>query len=166
MTKSTQPIPEDYPAVCPFVITKSSAKLIDFAVAAFGASERTRVYNDDGQTIGHAEIQIGDSVIMMFDSQPNWPVTPAFLNIYVEDCDAAHQRALENGAEEVTPLSTNAWGDRGSRIRDPLGNIWWIQTHVEDVSEEEMMQRMGEENYTKDMEISAETLKRAIGSIR
>ena len=166
MTKSTQPIPEGYPTVCPFVITKSSAKLIDFATASLGATERTRVYNEDGESIGHAEIQIGDSVIMMFDSQPNWPATPAFLNIYVEDCDAAHRRALENGAEEVTPLSTNAWGDRGSRIRDPLGNIWWIQTHVEDVSEEEMMQRLGEEKYTKDMAVSTKTLKEAMESIR
>lgn len=166
MTKSTKPIPEGYPRVCPFVITKSSAKLIDFAVAAFGASERTRVYNEDGQTIGHAEIQIGDSVIMMFDGHPNWSVTPAFLNIYVEDCDAVHHQALKNGAEEVTPLSTNAWGDRGSRIRDPLGNIWWIQTHVEDVSEEEMMQRLSEDKYAQDMEVSTKTLKDAMESIR
>lgn len=166
MTKSTQPIPEGYPTVCPFAITKSSAKLIDFATASLGATERTRVHNEDGESIGHAEIQIGDSVIMMFDSQPNWPATPAFLNIYVEDCDAAHRRALENGAEEVTPLSTNAWGDRGSRIRDPLGNIWWIQTHVEDVSEEEMMQRLGEEKYAKDMAVSTKTLKEAMELIR
>lgn len=166
MTKSTQPIPVGYPAVCPFIITKSSAKLINFATASFGAIERTRVYNEDGKTIGHAEIQIGDSVIMMFDSQPDWPATPAFLNVYVEDCDRAHQQAIKNGAQEVTPLSTNAWGDRGSRIRDPLGNIWWIQTHVEDVSEEEMMQRLGEDKYTKDMEISTKTLKETMKSIR
>lgn len=166
MTKTTQPIPEGYPRVCPFVITKSSAKLIAFATAAFGASERTRVHNEDGQTIGHAEIQIGDSVIMMFDSKPNWVATPAFLNVYVEDCDAAHRLALENGGEEVTPLSTNAWGDRGSRVRDPLGNIWWIQTHVEDISEEKMMQRLGEEKYIKDMTVSTETLEKAMESIR
>jgi hypothetical protein len=96
----------------------------------------------------------------MFDAKPEWPDTPAFLTVYVEDCDAVHQRALVAGATELTPLSTNAWGDRGSRVRDPFGNVWWIQTHVEDVGEEEMMRRMGEPKYIDGMRVAQETLDR------
>jgi PhnB protein len=121
------------------------------------------VPNDDG-TVGHAEVVIGDRVVM-FDAKPNWPATQAFLSLYVADCDAVHGAALDAGAVEVTPLSTNAWGDRGSQIRDPFGNIWWIQSHVEDVTEDEMARRMGEEFYLEQMRVSTETLVREIRSI-
>lgn len=137
-------------------------QFIDFLKQAFGAVERGEsVPNEDG-TIGHAEVWLGDSVMQMFDGKPNWPATPAFFTLYVEDCDATHQRALDAGATEITPLSTSAWGDRGSRIRDPFGNIWWIQTHLEDVDEAEIERRMGEPQYLDGMQIAQDTLDREL----
>ena len=159
--KSVRAIPKDYGSLTPFVIVHGVAKFLDFLQEAFAAQERTRVPNEDG-TIGHAEVWIGNRVLMMFDAKEDWSPTPAFLMIYVEDCDAVHRKALAAGAEEITKLATNAWGDRGSRIRDPFGNIWWIQTHVEDVSEEEIGNRMGQPEYLADMEDSTVTLERAM----
>jgi PhnB protein len=150
-------IPEDYGSITPYVVVRGAARFLDFLQEAFGAVERGRVPNDDG-TLGHAEVWIGNRVLQMFDAKEEWPDTPAFLTLYVEDCDATHRRALAAGATEVTPLGNNAWGDRGSRIRDPFGNIWWIQTHVEDVSEEEMLRRMGEEQYIDGMQVAQDTL--------
>jgi len=101
---------------------------------------------------------------MMFDAKDCWPTTPGFLTLHVEVCDAVHQRALNAGATEITPLSTNAWGDRGSRIRDPFGNIWWIQTHLEDVDEAEIERRMGEPKYLEALRVAQETLDRELSS--
>lgn len=154
-------IPEDYASVIPYIIVKGVAQFIDFLEQAFGAVERFRVYNDDS-TIGHAEVWIGNSIIMMFDAQADWPETPGFFTLWVEDCDKVHESALKAGATTITDLATNAWGDRGSRIRDPFGNIWWVQTHVEDVSEEEIGRRMNNEHFINDMQKSAETLDYAI----
>jgi PhnB protein len=85
-----RPIPEGYHTVTPFIIVKGAAKLLDFLRDAFGAIEMARVPNEDG-TLGHAETRIGDSVVMMFDSKKGWPETPAFLRLYVEDCDATYK---------------------------------------------------------------------------
>ena len=159
-----QPIPEDCGSVTPYVIVKGVARFIDFLKEAFGAVDRGRVRNDDG-TIGHAEVWIGDSVVMMFDAKEDWPETPSFLTLYVEDCDKVHRSALKAGATTVTDLSTNAWGDRGSRIRDPFGNSWWIQTHVEDVSEDQMARRMSERQYIDALRETAETLDRELRKI-
>ncbi|MED4752359.1 hypothetical protein [Brevibacillus choshinensis] len=95
-----------------------------------------RVYNEDG-TIGHAEVRIGDSVVMMFDAKEEWPDTPSFLRLYFEDGDAVYQQALQAGA---TPV-----------VRDPLGNIWWIQTRIEDLTPEEMAMRAGQSKYIEAM---------------
>ncbi len=132
-------IPPGYGTVTPFVIAKGAAELIDFTKRAFGAVELGRV-GEDG-AIGHAEVRIGDSVVMMFDSKPDWPPTPAFLRLYVEDCDATYTRALAAGGTSVTEPTDMLWGDRTSRVRDPLGNLWWITTHVEDVSPDEEARR-------------------------
>jgi uncharacterized glyoxalase superfamily protein PhnB len=160
-----QPVPKDYGSITPYLIVRGVAPFLDFLKEAFGAVERGRVYNEDG-TIGHAEVWIGDSVIMMFDAKENWLSTPGFLTLYVEDCDAVHKCALEAGAVSITPLSTNAWGDRGSRVRDPFGNIWWIQTHVEDVAEDEILSRMAQKEYLDDLQIAQETLDRELNSRR
>jgi PhnB protein len=158
-----QPIPKDYGSITPYLIVRGVPQFMEFLKQAFGAVERGRVPNEDG-TIGHAEVWIGDSVLMMFDGKDRWPTTPGFLTLYVEDCDAVHQRALNAGATEITPLSTNAWGDRGSRIRDPFGNIWWIQTHLEDVDEAEIERRMGEPKYLEALRVAQETLDRELSS--
>jgi uncharacterized glyoxalase superfamily protein PhnB len=162
MTTKVQAVPADYGTITPyFVVHGGAERFIEFLKAAFEAKERGRVYNEDG-TIGHAEVWIGDSVIQMFDAKADWLPAPNFTTLYVEDCDVVHGRALQAGAISVTELSTNAWGDRGSRIRDPFGNIWWIQTHVEDVSQDEMVRRMGEPAYIKGMQDAQETLDRAM----
>jgi PhnB protein len=156
-----QPVPKEYGSVTPFIITKDAGGLLEFLKHAFGAKERTRMPNEDG-TIGHAEVWIGDSIIMLFDAKPDWPPTPAFIMLYVPNCNAVHKAAMRVGATEVTPLSDNAWGDRSCRVRDPLGNIWWIQTRKENVSEEEMLRRMHEEKYIEDMQRAADTLDEAM----
>jgi hypothetical protein len=87
------------------------------------------VPNEDG-SIGHAEIRIGDSVVMMFDGRANWPDLPAFLRLYVVNGDAVFARAIDAGAEPVTEMTELAWGDRVGRVRDPQGNVWWIQDRI------------------------------------
>jgi PhnB protein len=96
--------------------------------------------SEDGG-IGHAEVRIGDSVVMMFDAKADWPETPAFLRFYVEDCDAVYQQALKAGAISVTKPTNVPWGDRICRVDDPFGNLWWIMTRIEDVSPEEEEKR-------------------------
>jgi len=139
MSTPTSP-PPGYATVTPWVISRDTARLIDFATAAFGAEELGRVPGRDGG-IGHAEVRIGDSVVMMFDALEGWPDTPAFLRLYVADADAAYRRALAAGATSVTEVTGLFFGDRVGRVRDPLGNIWWIQAHVEDVDPAELTSR-------------------------
>jgi PhnB protein len=121
------PVPEGYHTVTPWIISRDTAGLIEFVVRAFGAEEIARIQDERG-VIGHAEFRIGDSVIMGFDAKPEWPDTPAFLRLYVEDADAAHRRAIEAGATSVTEVTHLYWGDRVGRVRDPFGNVWWLQT--------------------------------------
>jgi uncharacterized glyoxalase superfamily protein PhnB len=163
--RKVQAVPEDYGAITPYIIVRGAESFLEFLKAAFGAKERGRVHNQDG-TVGHAEVWIGDSVLMNFDAKPEWPPTPGFITLYVEDCDAVHQTALQAGAITVTGLGNNAWGDRGSRIRDPFGNIWWLQTHIEDVEEEEIIRRMGQEYYVAGMFEAQDTLDRELRSRR
>lgn len=126
--------------VTPWVISPDTARLIDFTRDAFGAEELGRVPRPAGG-IAHAEVRIGDSVVMMFDAWDGWPPTPAFLRLYVADADAVYERALAAGATGVTAVTALFFGDRVGRVRDPLGNIWWIQAHVEDVSPAELARR-------------------------
>jgi PhnB protein len=84
------------------------------------------------------EVRIGDSVLMTFDASPDWPDTPVFIRLYVEDADAAFERAVAAGAVPVTRVAEHVFGDRVGRVRDPQGNVWWLQTHVRDVAPEEM----------------------------
>lgn len=146
----THPVPDGYHTVTPFVIVKGAAQFIDFMKEAFGALEIARVGKDGA--IGHAEVRIGDSVVMLFDSKKEWPETPAFLRLYVHDCDATCQQAQNAGAISVTKPTDMPWGDRVARVKDPLGNLWWIMTRMEEVSEEEMGKRYGEKKYMEAMQ--------------
>jgi PhnB protein len=150
-TKKVRPIPEGCPAVTPFVITRNSAKLLEFLSKAFGAQEISRVYMGDG-SIGHAEARIGDSLVALCDAKKEWPDTPSYLRLYVEDCDAVYRQALQSGATSVTRPTNMPWGDRGCRVRDPLGNIWGIGTRIEDLSPEEIGERWGQKEYIEAME--------------
>ena len=132
--------PPGYGTVTPWIISRNAGRLIEFTKAAFGAQELARIPGPDGG-IGHAEVRIGDSIVMMFDARDGWPDTPAFLRVYVPDADAAFQRALAAGATPVTAVTGLFFGDRVGRVRDPLGNIWWLQAHVEDVDPAELARR-------------------------
>ncbi len=143
--------PEGYATVTVWIITPDTAKLLDFLAAAYGAKELARVTNPNGRGIGHAETRIGDAVIMAFDSPPGWPETPAFIRLYVEDAERSFASALKAGAIAVTKPTMLAFGDIVGRVRDPLGNFWWLQTHLEDVPPEEMQRRWTDPEWTKAM---------------
>lgn len=146
-----KPVPDGYHAVTPFVIVKGAPQFLDFMKDAFGAEEMGRASGEDG-TISHAETRIGDSVVMTFDAKVDWPWTPSFLRLYVEDGDAVFQQALKAGATSVTEMTNMPWGDRVGRVRDPFGNLWWIMTRIEDVDEEEIGRRYGQPEYVGAME--------------
>lgn len=150
VARPVKPMPEGYHTVTPWIISPNSAELMDFLKAAFGAEEIARVVGEDG-SIGHAEVRISDSVVMMFDKRKHWPRTPAFLRLYVEDADAVFRQAVKAGATAVTEVTHLFFGDRVGRVRDPQGNVWWIQTHIEDVSEEEMGRRMSDPKFVDAM---------------
>jgi uncharacterized glyoxalase superfamily protein PhnB len=140
-----------YHSITPWITTKRTSELISFLKAAFNAEELGRVYNEDG-SIGHAEVQIGDSKIMMFDSKPEWPTFPCFINLFVDDCEVIFAQAIKAGATIMTRITTQSWGDKGGRIIDPFGNVWWITSHVEDVRPEEIENRSKQNQYMDAME--------------
>ncbi len=155
--------PPGYGTVTPWLISAGTAQLIDFTVRAFGAVELGRVPGPDGG-IGHAEVRIGDSVVMMFDTPDGWPGTPGFARLYVEDGDAVYQRALDAGATPVTAMTDLFFGDRVGRVRDPLGNIWWIQEHVADVDPAELAQRPQDPAAAEALRYVEQTLAGALHS--
>ncbi|MFF8275309.1 VOC family protein [Streptomyces lateritius] len=144
-------VPDGYTTVTPWLITPDTAGLIDYLQRAFGAEDLGRVVMEDG-TIGHAELRIGTGRLMAFDSPPGWGPTPAFVRLYVEDAEAVHRRAVEAGGTSVTEVTYLAFGDKVGRVRDPFGNLWWIQTHIEDVDEEEMARRWADPEFSRAME--------------
>ena len=140
---SAQPIPEGYNTVTPYLVIEGADEVLEFVKQAFGAEERFRMDREDG-TIGHAEVTIGDSVVMLAEAGGEWTSMPGGLHLYVEDCDATYARALEAGAESVREPEDQFYGDRSGGVRDRAGNLWWITTHVEDVPPEEMERRAQE----------------------
>jgi PhnB protein len=137
---AVKPIPEGYQSVTPYLIVEGAAELIDFVQEAFGAEQRFRMDTPDG-SVAHAEVTIGDSVVMTADASEEWPAKPGALHLYVEDCDTVFRRAVAAGATEIQEPRNEFYGDRSGCVRDPAGNIWWVVTHVEDVPEDEMAQR-------------------------
>ncbi len=148
MSSNVKPIPEGYHTVTPYLIIKGAADAIDFYKRAFGAKELFRM-DHDGK-IGHAEIKIGDSPIMLADESPEMghksPQTlggsPISILLYVEDVDALFNQAVAAGGKVDRPLEDKFYGDRGGSLTDPFGHIWHIATHKEDVTPEEMEKRM------------------------
>ena len=149
-------VPEDYGSVTPYVVSGDAVGLLDWMVEVFDAVDRGRMLLPDG-SVGHGEVLIGNRVVNVISRQPGWPVAPAFLSAYVEDADAVHARALAAGATEATPAVVTAWGDRTSRVLDPFGNLWWLQSHVEDVPPDEMTRRLSDERYVAAMTTLATT---------
>jgi PhnB protein len=140
-TTKVKAIPDGYHTVTPYLVIPSVATVIEFVKGAFDATEKHVSRRPDG-TIMHAEVKIGDSIIMMGESQGGGKNFPAMLHLYVEDTDAAYQRAIEAGAKSLREPATQFYGDRSAGVEDTLGNQWWMATHVEDVSPEEMERRM------------------------
>jgi PhnB protein len=142
-----KPIPDGYYTVTPYLYIKGAANALEFYKKAFGATEMFRM--DWGGKLGHAEIQIGNSRIMMADEFPEMGVrgpqslggTAVGLCLYVEDADALFDRAVAAGATVVRPLKDQFYGDRSGTVTDPFGHVWTIATHKEDVSPEEMCAR-------------------------
>lgn len=138
---SVSPIPAGYPRVMPYLIVDDPQQLLDFGVQAFGAEVTERMEAPDG-SVQHAEIRIGDSVIMMGPARPEVPAMPAMLYVYVEDCDADYTRALDAGGTSHQEPDDMPYGDRTAAVKDMCGNFWYLATRKEDLTSEEMAERM------------------------
>ena len=146
-----KPIPDDYPRVNVALAVDGAADAIKFYQEVFGAVERMRIPAPGGK-VGHSELQIGDSVVMVADEYPEMGFrspktiggTPVTISVYVEDADAAHQVALNRGAKSLRPMEDQFYGDRAGQFEDPWGHRWGVATHIEDVSPEEMQRRAAE----------------------
>ncbi|MEU4688634.1 VOC family protein [Actinoplanes sp. NPDC023714] len=149
--------PKGYTTVAPWVVTGDTGAFLDFVTAVFAGEELGRVLTEDG-AVGHGEIRIGDTVVLAFDRRPGWPVMPSLLRVFVPDADEVFTRATAAGAHVVTAVANDAFGNRGGRIRDPFGNIWWVMSHLEDVAEDEIWRRLAEPSYAEGMRIAQETL--------
>jgi PhnB protein len=155
MSAKVKPIPDGYRSVTPYLMVKGAAEAIDFYKRAFNARERMRVPGPGGK-IMHAEIEIGDSVVMLAEEFPDMGAlgplsiggTPVGIHLYVENVDAIFKQALSAGAREERPLQNQFYGDRSGSLIDPFGHKWNLATHVEEVSPEELQRRM--EQWTKD----------------
>jgi len=149
MTGKVKAIPDAYPRVTPYLIVEGAAAAIDFYTRVFGAKERVRMPGP-GDKIGHAEIEIGNSMVMLADANPQMGHkgpktlggTPISLLLYVENADDTVKRAVAAGGKVVRPVENQFYGDRMGGVEDPFGHLWYVATHVEDVSPEEMKRRM------------------------
>ena len=137
---AVKPIPEGYHTVTPYIVVDDVDPLIDFLVAAFGATEKERVPSQDGPT-GHAEVIIGDSYVMMGRAQAEFPALPCMLYVYVPDTDATYARALAAGATSLQEPADMFYGDRNATVKDPTGNAWGIATRQENLTPEELAER-------------------------
>ncbi|WP_406864639.1 VOC family protein [Streptomyces sp. HUAS MG47] len=148
---AVQPVPAEYPRITPYLCIDGAAAAIDFYVSVLGAEEKTRMPAPGGK-IGHAEIALGNSIVMLADEYPDMDFrspkaiggTPLMLHAYVEDVDAVFAKALAQGARELRPVRDEFYGDRVGQFEDPFGHRWSVASHIEDVSEEEMRKRAAE----------------------
>lgn len=144
-----KPIPDGYPRVMPYLIVDGGSAAIDFYREVLGATERMRM-PAPGDRVGHAELEIGDSLVMLADEHPDMNAlgpktvggTPVMLHVYVDDSDAVFERAVQAGAKPLQPVEDKFYGDRLGEFEDPFGHRWSVATHVEDVAPEEMEKRM------------------------
>lgn len=145
---AVNPIPDNYPRVCPYLCIDGAAAAIDFYKKAFGATERMRM-DAPGGKIGHAEIDIDGALIMLADEYPEMGFrgptstggSPVLIHMYVRDVDAFCKRAVEAGATLLRPVEDQFYGDRNGTLRDPYGHVWSVATHIEDLTHEEMRKR-------------------------
>lgn len=145
---ATKPIPQGFHTITPHLVCKNASKAIDFYKSAFGAEPIRTHLTPDGKVM-HAELKIGDSIVMLGEEFPDWKVlspaslggTGVFIHIYTDDVDSLFNRAVSAGSTVTMPVMDQFWGDRYGQVVDPFGHKWSIATHVEDVPEEEMEKR-------------------------
>ncbi len=145
---AVKPIPDGYQAVTPYLIVSGGARALDFYKQVFGATELMRMAGPNG--VAHAEIRIGDSVVMLADESPDMgykgPValggSPVSLMLYVSDVDTTFQRAVAAGAVQQRPVQDQFYGDRSGTLEDPFGHVWTVATHIEDVAPDEIDRRL------------------------
>jgi PhnB protein len=137
---SVKSIPDGYHTANPYLVVEGASKLIEFLKQAFKVTETYRLTYPDGK-LKHAEVKIGDSIIMLGDARGNWNPMPSSIYLYVPDTDIAYREALDAGAISLTEPEDQFYGDRNAVVRDPVGNLWVIATHVEDVSAQELTKR-------------------------
>jgi PhnB protein len=146
-----KPIPDGYPRVTPYLIVDGGDAAIEFYTKVLGTTERMRMPSP-GNRIGHAELALGDSLIMLADEHPEMGAlapgsvggTPVIISVYVDDVDAVFERALAEGAKSTRPVENQFYGDRTGQFEDPFGHRWSVATHVEDVPPQEMTKRAAE----------------------
>lgn len=140
---AVKPIPDGYHTITPYVVVEGAAKFIEFLTQAFGAKVEVRMDLPGGK-VAHAEVRLGDSMLMLGDASAQNPAQSAGIYLYVPDVDATHRRAVQAGATSLAEPANQFYGDRSSRVRDAWDNLWGIATHVEDVPGEEMERRAAE----------------------
>ncbi len=149
MTAKAKPVPDGFHTVTPYLTIKNAAAALDFYKKAFGADVVNRLNDPSGKRVGHAELRLGDSVIMLSDEYPEMGGTspetlggsPVMIHLYVENVDALVDRAVKAGAKLERPVADQFYGDRGGMVVDPFGHKWWIATHIEDVPQDEIEKR-------------------------
>lgn len=142
-SKPVHHIPQGHHTVTPYLVVPDGDALVEFMEKAFGARVVDRNYDGEGRLM-HADLVVGDSHVMLGQANEQFSATRAMVHLYVEDVDATYRRALDAGAESIREVSDQFYGDRSGGVQDPSGTQWWIATHVEDVSPEEMERRMRE----------------------
>lgn len=135
-----KPIPDGYHTVTPYIMAENSDQLLDFLQRAFGAVELSRTNSPDGH-IRHAELRIGDSLLMLSEAKPGYPATVGMFHLYVTNVDELYAQAIKAGASSLREPTNEFYGDRSAGVQDLCGNQWWIATHIEDVSHEEIARR-------------------------
>jgi uncharacterized glyoxalase superfamily protein PhnB len=138
---AVKPKPDGYHSVTPYLAVEGAERLLDFLKRAFDAADPHECMRRPDGSIQHAEVKIGDSIVMLADARGQWQPRPSILYLYVDDTDATYRRALEAGATSLMEPATQFYGDRNAGVQDPSGNYWWIATHLEDVSPEELKRR-------------------------
>ena len=140
---AVKPIPDGYHTVTPYITVDNPGAVIDFLTKAFGAKE-TYAMRDGQGNVRHAEVKLGTSMLMLGGSHDQYKARPGNFYLYVEDCDAAYKQALAAGGNSLSEPQTQFYGDRHGGVTDSQGNNWWVATHVEDVSSEEVERRAKE----------------------
>jgi PhnB protein len=138
---SVSPVPQGYPRLSPYLVVDDPDVAIRFMREVLGGEEVRRSMDANGRVM-HAEIRVADTLVMVGGASEQWPVIPGALHVYLEDVDAAYARALAVGATSLTPPTLQPYGDRSAYVRDAAGTTWFLSTHVEDVSDEEIRRRM------------------------